>query len=186
MVPNIITGIRVVLIVPILYCIAAENFRGAALLFLIAVTSDALDGQAARRLGQESVFGGLFDLTADRIIMTPSLLFITVKGLLGPAAAYYPFAPWTYTAIILVADATTIAGIIMFSRMRRRDPTVEFPSPPPVAKAAYPFQTLAVLVALLQLSPAVVAACMYAGAATTVAAFVVYMKKGGFVFKEGI
>lgn len=186
MVPNIITGIRVVLIFPILYCIAADNFNGAALLFLIAVTTDALDGQAARRLRQESVFGGLFDLTADRIIMTPSLLFITIKGLLSPAAAYYPLAPWAYTAIVLVADATTIAGVFMFSRLRRRDPTVEFPSPPPVAKAAYPFQALAVLVALLQLNPAIVAATMYAGAATTIAAFAVYMKKGGFVFKEGI
>lgn len=183
MIPNILTGIRVVMIAPIIYFIRTGSLKTAAVLFVLAVLTDTLDGRIARRFKMESVFGAMFDLIADRVIMTPSLIFLSIYGVLTGARAYFPLAPWSYVALIVFADMTVIAGILMYARMYRKNPEVKFPSPPVIVKATYPVQASVVFLALIKAPTVAVAACMYAAVALTIISFAVYMKKGGFVFK---
>ncbi|MEW5944833.1 MAG: CDP-alcohol phosphatidyltransferase family protein [bacterium] len=184
MIPNIITCFRVALIFPILYFIlrTPEGCIVAAVLFSAAAVTDALDGQAARRLNQSSVFGGMFDLVADRVLMMPTLIVMTALGAFDATRGLFPPGPYAYAAVVLSGDVTVLAGVYMFARLRRRDPGVEFPAPTPLAKAAYPAQVATIVAALVGLAPAVVAALMYAAAALTILGFVTYMRKGGFVF----
>ena len=191
MIPNIITGFRILMIFPILTCVAKgqndpQMFRVAALLFLIAITTDMLDGQAARRLNQASVFGSMFDLTADRLLMTPTLLLMAHRG----AFEHVKFlgSPTVYLVLIVFADLTVLSGVYMFSKLYKKDKTVEVPTPPFIAKAAYPVQGSVVFLALLlsATKPMVVSIFMYASAFMTIAAFVVYMAKGSYVFKKGL
>ncbi len=189
MVPNLLTASRVLLTAPILVCIArgGERFLAiAAGLFVVAIFTDFLDGLAARRLKQESTFGALFDLFADRLLMTPTLLMVALTGLFAGTARILPGSPIPYVAIVVFADLSTLAGIYSFVRLRRSDPDVPFPSPPMVAKATYPAQGAVVFVALLSLGASVLAALMVVAAAMTLVAYVVYMRKGGYVFTRGL
>ena len=189
MIPNLLTATRLLLVAPILACIirGGERHLGiAAVLFGIAVLTDFLDGQAARRLQQESTFGALFDLFADRLLMTPSLVAIALTGLFAGTARFLPGSPVPYVVIVVAADLTTLAGIYSFVRLRRTDPEVPFPSPPLVAKATYPAQGAVVIVALLSLGTGLLAMLMYLAAGMTVVAFVVYLRKGGYVFTQGL
>ena len=189
MIPNLLTASRVLLVIPILAFISRGGQRSltiAGALFAIAVFTDFLDGQAARRLNQESTFGALFDLFADRLLMTPTLLMTALTGLFAGTARFLPGSPIPYVVIVVAADLTTLAGIYSFVRLRRNDPDVPFPSPPLVAKATYPAQGAVVLVALLSIGTGLLVALMYLAAAMTVVAFVVYLRKGGYVFTGGL
>jgi len=188
-IPNLLTATRILLVAPILVCISRGGERSlgiAAMLFGIAVLTDFLDGQAARRLQQESTFGALFDLFADRLLMTPTLLLTALTGLFAGTARFLPGSPISYVLIVVAADLTTLAGIYSFVRLRRAEPEVPFPSPPMVAKATYPAQGAVVIAALLSLGTGMLVSLMVLAAGMTVVAFVVYMRKGGYVFTQGL
>lgn len=188
MIPNIFTSLRIffsIAIVSLILC-KPEDLKAVAGLFLIALFTDFLDGQAARRLGQESDFGAMFDLTADRLLMTPTLIVITVVGLLRGTHGAYPLAPVLYVVIIVYADISTLVGIFLFTRIRRRNPSVKFPTPTFIVKSTYPVQASVVFFALLELKSELIVAMMYLSTAFTVAAYISYLRKGGWIFPQGI
>lgn len=189
MIPNIITGFRIALILPILAIIGKcerERLQVAAVLFLVAVATDMLDGQAARRLDQQSTFGSIFDLVADRLLMTPVLIWVYGRHLLDSAKVAFNPGPGIYVLIIVIADLTVLLGITMFVRLRKKQPDIVFPMPTYIVKAAYPAQAAVVFFALLDRNPVVTASFMWIASILTVAAFISYMKKGGFVFRQGL
>merc|ERR1712012_988983 len=63
-VPNLIGYSRIVLALFSLW-LMPSNYALAAFLYLLSGLLDALDGYAARRLGQGSRFGGMLDLITD-------------------------------------------------------------------------------------------------------------------------
>lgn len=85
---------------------ATGQWRLALALFVLAVLSDLLDGMAARRLGQVTTSGGLFDHATDCTFVT-----LTLGGL---AAAGW--APWLLVVLIPSAfvqytmDSGVLAG----------------------------------------------------------------------------
>lgn len=193
MIPNIITAIRVLMIFPILTCVAKGQaepnmFRVAAVLFLFAIMTDMLDGQAARRLNQASTFGAMFDLTADRMLMTPTLLMMSARGVFDGVTHILGPARNLYLVIIIAADVTVIAGLYMYSKLRKKDPSAVFPTPTLIVKATYPAQAAVVFMALMQppFPPQAVLALMAIAAILTVLAFISYMGKGSYVFKQGL
>jgi len=56
-IPNIISAIRILLVVPIAMALRDERLALAILLFGAAAVSDALDGYLARRFGWQSELG---------------------------------------------------------------------------------------------------------------------------------
>ena len=98
--PNKLTIVRMILIVPIIilfsiftwYVIAFENseFKNVNLqtssqyflyaigiIFIISMITDFLDGHFARKNNQITVFGKLFDPLADKITITITLIFLS-------------------------------------------------------------------------------------------------------------
>ena len=98
--PNKLTIVRMILIVPIIilfsiftwYVIAFENseFKNVNLqtssqyflytigiIFIISMITDFLDGYFARKNNQITVFGKLFDPLADKITITITLIFLS-------------------------------------------------------------------------------------------------------------
>ena len=75
-IPNLITGMRFILVIPISIFIYQGNDMTALLLFVLAGLSDGLDGFLARKLNQESVFGKIFDPISDKILTSTSLIYI--------------------------------------------------------------------------------------------------------------
>ena len=82
-VPNIITAVRVVLAI-VIACLlvlgSKSEIMAAGVLLIIAASTDWLDGFLARRLGQASLIGSLFDLVADEILFMPSLILAEVDA----------------------------------------------------------------------------------------------------------
>lgn len=101
-VPHALTGLRILLVVPIIYGILQGDYLKVAILFLIAMGTDFLDGFCARRFGVESSFGALFDIVADKCLV------------LGTVCALFYFSDYKYMRwflyIILFRESILIIG----------------------------------------------------------------------------
>ena len=79
-IPNIITGLRFILVIPISICIYQSNDLLALILFVVAGLSDGLDGYLARKYGWLSKFGQFADPLADKFLILATLLAFAFSG----------------------------------------------------------------------------------------------------------
>ena len=78
--PNIISGLRLIAVVPILYLLVHERFGWALVLFAATGASDGVDGWLARHYGWRSRLGGLLDPIADKVLLVACFLVLGVMG----------------------------------------------------------------------------------------------------------
>ena len=186
-VPNVITSARVVLAVIIAMLLIQADATGitwAGILLVVAWATDGLDGLLARRLGQSTLAGALFDLVADRVLMTPTLILSIAGGLWQRTAGLMPFNPYPYAVIVIAADITVLAGVFTFM-WKQRNRAMEFPSPTQIARVTYSVQMSTLCVGVLGIGPSLLlGALMYLAIIFTLLAFYSYMKKGSYVFTD--
>ncbi|WP_417446169.1 CDP-alcohol phosphatidyltransferase family protein [Kangiella sp.] len=101
--PNIITIMRIILIIPFAYYVMIEQYALALVIFLIAGLSDGLDGLLAKRFRWQSRFGSITDPLADKLLLLVALLLLVVKGHISWTLF------WVSTArdVIIVGGATS-------------------------------------------------------------------------------
>jgi len=183
--PNAVTMVRVALAVVVAWLlIQGENAEIllAGILLVVAWATDGLDGFLARRLGQSTLAGALFDLVADRLLMTPILILSIAEGLWRRTSSLMPFNPYPYAAIVIAADLTVLAGMFTFM-WKRRSRSIEFPVPTQIAKITYSIQIPTLVVGVLGIGPDILlAALMYLTIIFTLFASYSYLKKGGYIF----
>lgn len=79
--PNILTLLRIFLIIPILYLLLGDdsfyNRNISSALFLIASGTDFFDGYLARKFNIKSKFGTIFDPIADKVLVLSLLIALT-------------------------------------------------------------------------------------------------------------
>lgn len=184
-VPNAVTAARVVLAMVIAWLLIQGGAAGilmAGILLIVAWATDGLDGFLARRLGQSTLSGALFDLVADRVLMTPVLLLSVAGGLWWRTANLMPFNPYPYVVIVIAADLTVLAGVLTFM-WKRRNRAIQFPFPTQIARITYSVQMITLVVAILDICPdRLLAALMYLTIMFTLLASYSYLKKGGYIF----
>ena len=160
----------------------AAGILAAGILLIVAWATDGLDGFLARRLGQSTLGGALFDLVADRVLMTPVLLLSVAGGLWWCTANLMPFNPYPYVVIVIAADLTVLAGVLTFM-WKRRNRAIQFPFPTQIARITYSVQMITLVVAILGIGPdRLLAALMYLTIMFTLLASYSYLKKGGYIF----
>jgi CDP-diacylglycerol--glycerol-3-phosphate 3-phosphatidyltransferase len=103
MLPNLLTALRLLALPFLVWAVLADAGWIALALFLGAGLTDILDGWLARRLGQCSAFGAMFDLLADRLLTLASL------GALMAANAFPGF--WIAVPLVLIARNFVVAGL---------------------------------------------------------------------------
>src|SRR5689334_1928041 len=81
-VPNALTLIRVLAIIPFVALATRGRDRAAMILFIAAGVTDMLDGTIARRFGQTSKMGRLLDPLADKLFT--GVTFVTLSAFRGP------------------------------------------------------------------------------------------------------
>ena len=114
---NGITLARLVAVFPIWLLIDAHAYGAALLVFMIAATSDALDGAVAKLTGTASTFGAILDPLVDKLMM--GCLFI-VAGTLGWTS------PWL-VGLVVGRDIALGLGALNLQvrhRTRRLEPLI--------------------------------------------------------------
>jgi phosphatidylglycerophosphate synthase len=81
---NLLTGLRLLSIVPCAWAIGTGQWTLAAGLFTLAVLTDLMDGPVARRYGHASPLGGLFDHATDALFVSVNLAALAWLGLVNP------------------------------------------------------------------------------------------------------
>lgn len=186
-VPNALTLLRLGLAAAIALLLLSQGGSGiviAGILLIVASVTDMLDGLAARRLGQSTLFGSLFDMTADQLLFMPALLLAIRAGLFQRVDGLVPLNPYLYAAPALLGGVFVLAGIGTYLWKRRSRP-IEFPTPTKVAKFNFLFWLMPLWVAVLGIGPDwLLAGLMYLAVISTLATFYSYLKKGGYVFTD--
>ncbi len=100
-IPNILTGIRIVLAPLTAYLIWHSQDLAALCVFACAGASDALDGYLARRFGLVSRFGEYLDPAADKLLMLA--VFITLTAM--------HVTPLWLCALVIGRDVAIVLGV---------------------------------------------------------------------------
>jgi len=183
-VPNIITAVRVVMAGIIAWLLWQGEFLAAGILILIAAATDGLDGLMARRLGQSSLGGSIFDMVADELLFMPSLILAIIAGLFSRTDHLMPFNPYPYAVLALAGGVAVFAGIGSYL-WKRRSRAMEFPTPTGIAKVNFWFWLAPLVVAVFGIGPDwVLAVLMYLAIISTILTFYSYLKKGSYVFTD--
>jgi cardiolipin synthase len=81
-IPNLISILRIILILPVIWAMLAGQYFFALVLFAIAGISDALDGFLAKQYHWESRLGSILDPIADKLLLVASFATLTWLELL--------------------------------------------------------------------------------------------------------
>lgn len=98
--PNLISLLRIFLVVPIVLLLLREAYASALFLFLIAGVSDGLDGYLAKRHGWVSRLGTILDPSADKLLLMGCYVAL---GWLG-------HIPWWLVFTVVGRDVVIVVG----------------------------------------------------------------------------
>lgn len=101
-IPNILSILRIILVIPIVFGLLSNQFMLALILLVLASLTDALDGFIAKHFNCQTWLGSLLDPLADKILLTT--VFISLY--------YLNLAPIWLLLIILLRDIILIAGVV--------------------------------------------------------------------------
>lgn len=84
-IPNLLTLSRILLIFPIFLLLQNNLYPWAFAVTTLALCTDFIDGQIARKTDSTTLSGSILDPIADKVFVFSLLYFFTAKGLLNPA-----------------------------------------------------------------------------------------------------
>jgi cardiolipin synthase len=76
--PNVISSLRILLVIPIALALLRGEFLVTLGLFFVAAVSDAADGFLAKRFGWGSTLGGILDPAADKLLLATVFVVLAV------------------------------------------------------------------------------------------------------------
>jgi cardiolipin synthase len=109
-IPNLINGLRILLVAPFLWALLEERYSTALLLFVIAGVSDALDGFLAKYFGWTSELGGLLDPIADKLLLMGAIL----------ALGWLNELPGWLVALVILRDLLIVSGAVSYHLLIER------------------------------------------------------------------
>ncbi len=77
-VANLLTALRILLILPFLYFVYAQRFGLALAVFFVASITDYADGYIARNFNQKTRLGQVLDPLADKLLTTASFIVMAL------------------------------------------------------------------------------------------------------------
>jgi len=186
-VPNSLTSSRICLAIVVACLLALGTTTTtliAGIILILAAATDFFDGFFARRLGQSSLFGSLYDIVADQILFMPALIMAMTQGLFNRADGMFILNPYLYVVPALTGGVAVLAGVAIFL-LKSRTRAMEFPTPTGVAKVNYWFWLAPLILAVLNIGPDILlAVLMYLAVISTILTFYSYLKKGSYVFTD--
>ena len=112
--PNIISALRILLVIPTVYFLYTEQYTKALLVFLLAGFSDGLDGYLARKFGWITRLGSFLDPLGDKLLMTASYFML----------GYIGHLPVWLVALVIGRDVVILLGALAY-RLLVQDITMQ-------------------------------------------------------------
>jgi cardiolipin synthase len=109
-IPNFFSMIRIFLIPLFLYMMLYGKGLQALIVFLIASSTDILDGMTARVWDQKTHIGGLLDPAADKLLMTSAVIILSIPSVSQPNS----IPLWLAVVIIGRDIAIVSAACVMY------------------------------------------------------------------------
>ncbi|RDH87122.1 MAG: CDP-alcohol phosphatidyltransferase [endosymbiont of Escarpia spicata] len=165
-IPNLISFLRILLSVPVVWLLFEREFSAALMLFAIAGISDGLDGFLAKHYGWESRLGGMLDPLADKALLMSSFLVLGALGLV----------PVWLVILVIFRDLLIIGGALYYHfsvEELQADPSL-------ISKLNTLLQILLVILVVTNAGPyplpaVLISALVWSTLATTVASGVGYV-----------
>ena len=111
-VPNVVTAIRFVLAIVVFALIPLGQYLAAVIVFLMAAGTDWLDGWWARKYGQVTKLGRMFDPFVDKIIICGAFTFLAAEPGSG-------ILPWM--AVVVMGREMLVTAIRSFIEQQGGD-----------------------------------------------------------------
>jgi len=107
--PNLISCLRIALVVPLIVAILSGRYEFALVVAGVAGVSDGVDGWLARRFHWQSRLGSILDPVADKLMLVGCMV----------ALAWLHEAPRWMVALVVVRDAVITLGALAWHRVLR-------------------------------------------------------------------
>lgn len=104
-IPNLISILRILLSIPVVWMLLEQRFDIALILFAIAGVSDGLDGFLAKHYGWQSQLGGLLDPLADKVLLVSSYVSLALLGLI----------PVWLMLLVILRDLVIVTGALVYN-----------------------------------------------------------------------
>jgi CDP-diacylglycerol--glycerol-3-phosphate 3-phosphatidyltransferase len=101
-VPNALTTARFVLSIAVFILIPLQHYAAATVVFVIAASTDWIDGWWARKYGQVTKVGRIFDPFVDKIIICGTVIYLAAEPNSG-------IAPWM--AVVVMGREMLVTAI---------------------------------------------------------------------------
>ncbi len=101
-VPNLLSAARMVLSIVFFVLIEREDFAAATVLFLLAATTDWVDGWYARRFNQVSRLGRILDPLVDKVLVCGAFMFLAAR----PGTSILP-----WMAVVVVVRELVVTAV---------------------------------------------------------------------------
>ena len=102
--PNVITSIRILLVVPIAMALSGHRAVETLWLFCVAAASDGIDGFLAKRFGWQTDLGGLLDPIADKLLLATVFVMLALLG----------SVPVWLTVAVIARDCVIVLGAVAY------------------------------------------------------------------------
>lgn len=106
-IPNIISVLRIGLVLPVVAALVHQEFMLALLLYTVAGVSDGIDGYIAKRFNCTSRLGSILDPLADKLLLVSTYL----------ALAWLELLPLWLVAAVVGRDILILAGAASYHLM---------------------------------------------------------------------
>jgi cardiolipin synthase (CMP-forming) len=103
-IPNIISLLRLIAVMPVVWLLLEHQYGWALALFAVAGISDGVDGFLAKHYGWQSRLGGILDPLADKTLLVACFLVLGSLGLIPV---------WLVVAVIF-RDLVIIGGAVTY------------------------------------------------------------------------
>lgn len=165
--PNIISFIRLFLVLPFIYYFLNNEMNIAFGIFVFASFSDGLDGWIARFFNCESRLGLIIDPVADKVLIISCFILLGLKGFLNLGLV----------SLVLLRDVSILFGAFLsLYILKKKQPLY----PTMVSKFNTVFQMLLIILCLANacfenINPMVINTMSILVAITTSASFIQYL-----------
>ncbi len=113
---NILSMLRIILIPVFMALMLQHKATLAFFVFLFAISTDLLDGIAARVWNQKTKLGTFLDPAADKLLMASSFIFLSLPSISTPNTI-----PVWLVVIVIFRDLYIVSGSLIYIRLTKTD-----------------------------------------------------------------